>query len=286
MSEKERSAPTGSGAPPAQYMEIKRAVEAMAMASGRRLLDAPLAHLSVMSMYAGALIAAGALFSVLLGAGVASEGPRRLLEGLGFSTGFFFVILSEAVLVTEINVVMPVTLLHFSRAGLAMKAARFWILTFAGNMFGALAVGYLVATVQHYPMQVASSLDEIVSAKMAYREIGGVSGWLHAVLSGMLANWLVGLAALFATMGRTIVDKFIPVFLAVSLFVAAGFQHSPANMAYFSVAAGVGIGPGWSLALGWSILPAAIGNILGGLLLVALPFWISFGTKHASMTNG
>ncbi len=63
------------------------------MASGRRLLDAPIVHLGVMSVYAGALIAIGVLFSVLLGAGVMSEGPRRLLEGLGFSTGFFFVVL-------------------------------------------------------------------------------------------------------------------------------------------------------------------------------------------------
>ena len=37
-----------------------------------------------------ALIAAGALFSVLLSAGVETPGPRRLLGGLGFSAGFFF----------------------------------------------------------------------------------------------------------------------------------------------------------------------------------------------------
>jgi formate transporter len=282
MSENERIA---SGAPAPQYLDTTRAIEAIAMSSGRRLLGAPILHLSVMAVYAGALIAAGALFSVLLSAGVTAEGPLRLLEGLGFTAGFFFVILSQAVLVTEINVVMPVTLFHFAKRSLVMKAARFWILAFIGNMLGALAVGYLVASVQHYPPQIAASLTTIVSAKMAYREIGGATGWLHVVLSGMLANWLVGLAALFATMGRTILEKFVPVFLAVSLFVAAGFQHSPANMAYFSLAAGAGIGPGWPLALGWNILPAAIGNILGGFLLVAVPFWISFGTKHSAMTE-
>lgn len=255
------------------------------MSSGRRLLNAPVIHVSLLAAYAGALIAAGALFSVLLSAGVETQGPRRLLEGLGFSAGFFFVILSQCALFTEINVVMPVTLLHFSMATLLAKAARFWTLAFAANLAGALALGYLIATVQHYPPGIASRLEEIVWAKMAYRDIGGVTGWLHAVWSGMLANWLVGLAALFATMGRTVVDKFIPVFLAVSLFVAAGFQHSPANMAYFSLAAGAGIGPGWSSALGWNILPAALGNILGGFLLVVLPFWICFGSKHSAMSG-
>ena len=114
------------------------------------------------------------------------------------------------------------------------KAARFWTVAFAANLAGALAVGYLVATVQHYPPEIASRLEEIVSAKMAYREIGGVNGWLHAVLSGLLANWLVGLAALLATMGRTITDKFGPLFLAVSLFVDAGFQHSPVEQWHIS----------------------------------------------------
>ena len=45
-------------------------------------------------------------------------------------------------------------------------------------------------------------------------------------------------------------------------------------MAYFSLAAAAGIGPGWSAAIGWNILPAALGNLLGGLLLVA------FQTRH------
>jgi formate transporter len=249
------------------------------------MLDAPVPHICVMATYAGALIALGALFSVLLSAGVDTQGPRRLLEGLGFSAGFFFVIQSQSALFTEIHVVMPVTLLHFSKRALIAKAMQFWILAFIGNLVGALAIGYLVVKVQSYPPEMTSRVAEIVSIKMAHREIGGINGWAQAILSGMLAIWLVGLAAFFATMGRTIIDKFVPLFLAVSLFVAAGFQHSPANMAYFSLAASLGIGPGWYPALGWSILPAALGNLLGGLLLVTLPLWISFGSKHSAMSN-
>jgi formate transporter len=78
-----------------------------------------------------------------------------------------------------------------------------------GNLVGALTIGYLVVKVQPFPPEMASRVAEIVSIKMAYREIGGVGGWALAVLSGMLANWLVGLAAFFATMGRTIIDKFV-----------------------------------------------------------------------------
>jgi hypothetical protein len=45
-----------------------------------------------------------------------------------------------------------------------------------GNFAGALAIGYLVATVQHYPSDIAGRLTEIITGKMAYREIGGLMG--------------------------------------------------------------------------------------------------------------
>lgn len=78
----------------------------------------------------------------------------------------------------------------------------------------------------------------------------------------MLGNRLVGMAAFVALMSRTIIGKYVQVLVIVTAFVASGFMHSPANMAYFSLARPDGIGPGWGAALE-CILPAAIGNILG-----------------------
>lgn len=92
------------------------------------------------------------------------------------------------------------------------------------------------------------------------------------LLSGVLANWLVGMAAFFAAMGRTVIGKYIPVFLAVTVFVPANFQHSPANLGFFSIVEAAGRGPGWDVALGWNAVPAGIGNVIGGALLVVLPF--------------
>jgi formate/nitrite transporter FocA (FNT family) len=44
-------------------------------------------------------------------------------------------------------------------------------------------------------------------------------------------------------------------------------------MAFFGLINATGQGPGWGTALGWSIAPAALGNIIGGFVLVVLPFW-------------
>jgi formate/nitrite transporter FocA (FNT family) len=77
---------------------------------------------------------------------------------------------------------MPVTLLHFSKRALMAKA-RFWVLASIGNLVGALTIGYLVVKAQSYPPEMALQVADIVSIKMAYREIGGVHGWALVLLS-------------------------------------------------------------------------------------------------------
>lgn len=225
----------------------------------------------VLAILGGSFITVGALFSVLLGSGVEASGPSKLLEGFAFSAGFFFVVLSEAVLFTEANVVLPTTLLAERRNWL--RIVRFWVIAWVGNLAGAWLIGQMVAAAQLYSPDTLGTLEEVVAVKLAYRDLGGAASWWSIVLSGVLANWLVGMAAFFAFMGRTIIGKYVPVLLAVTLFVAAGFQHSPANMGYFALHLAHGGDPGWLIALGWSIIPAGIGNMLGAAVLVALPFW-------------
>jgi len=156
-----------------------------------------------------------------------------------------------------------------------LRVARFWALAWIGNLLGALLTGWAIHTAQRYPSDVTNLLGDLVRRKMSYRAEGGAGARGELVLSGVLANWLVGMAAFFAVMGRTLFGKYIPVFLAVTLFVAANFQHSPANMGYFSLINHGGHGPGWSAALRWNVIPVGIGNIIGGSLLVVLPFWFA-----------
>ena len=271
--------PEVEGVPPAQYLGAERVLETIGHHGALRVEGFGVGQLLVLSGLAGGLITAGAIFSLLLGAAVETPGPQRLLEGLGFSTGFFFVVLVSAILFTEANVTMPSVVLACRSP--ARSIARFWALAWIGNLLGAIAIGGLMVLAQDFPDDVTGLLDEVITAKLSFREQGGLGGWLELVVSGMLANWLVGMAAFFATMGRTIIGKYIPVFLAVTLFVAANFQHSPANMGYFSLAEWMGDGPGWDVALWWNIIPAGIGNVIGGTLFVALPLWYGLRLRAA-----
>jgi formate transporter len=262
--------------PPEQYLRAEYVVREMADAGATRVDSLSATRILVLAAMGGGFITIGALLSVLLAAAVSTPGPARLLEGLGFSAGFFFVILSGTVLFTEANVVLPATLLERPTGTAIVRIARFWALAWAGNLAGAVLLGVALHFSQHYPADVTRLLHELVDRKMQYRSIGGADGWFQVVVSGVLANWLVGIAAFFAVMARTIFGKYIPIFLAVTAFVAANLQHSPANMGYFALIMPGGHGPGWGSALAWNIIPAGIGNMLGGAFLVAVPFRFAF----------
>jgi formate transporter len=261
--------------PPAQYVGAEYVLETMGRAGVRRIKALSAVQILVLAAIGGGFITLGAFFSLLLAAGVHSPGPQRLLEGVGFSAGFFFVILSEAALFTEANVTLPATLLRHDVDAPGRRVVRFWALAWIGNLAGAFVTGLAIHAAQRFSPDVDNLLRELVARKMSFRAEGGAEGWFRLVLSGMLANWLVGMAAFFAVMGRTLFGKYIPVFLAVTLFVSAGFQHSPANMGFFSLIMPTGHGPGWGAALSWNLVPAGIGNIVGGSVLVVLPFWFA-----------
>lgn len=267
--------------PPSQHLAADVVLLEMAEAGADRARRLGVAQVLVLSVIAGGFITVGALFSTLIASEIDDGGVRVLLQGVGFSVGFFLVVLSGALLFTEVNVELPATLLHRDPRLIGARIAKLWILAAAGNLVGSWILGYAVDLAQDYSPAYDRLLAATVESKMKYREYGGLDGWLRAVLSGVLGNWMVGMAAFLAVMGRTIIGKFVPVVLTVTAFVATGFLHSPANMAYFSLIHPTGAGPGWGPAFGWSILPAAIGNVLGALFLVALPFWYVYRRRPA-----
>lgn len=239
----------------------------------------------ILALMGGLLISAGALFSLLLSAGVDAQGPKLLLTGLGFSTGFFFVVLSHSVLFTEANVMLPARMLQCQGRTHYLRLAQFWAIAVVGNLLGAWLFGQGVNLAAPLHGETLNELTHLSEKKLEFARENTAGSWFQALLSGIFANWLVGMAAFFALMGRTIVGKFVPVFLAVTLFVAANFQHSPANAGYFGLLMPTGSGPGWTTAIAWNLLPVAIGNIIGATLLVAIPFTLAFGRNDSRDEN-
>lgn len=264
---------------PTRHLEADVVLLELGQAGATRARTLSVGKIVVLSMLAGGFITAGALLSSLLVADIDSTGLRRLLEGFGFSVGFFMVVLSGALLFTEVNVELPATALGGRAYDIRHLVLRLWLLAALGNLAGAFLIGQLINLAHDFGTADLATLVEIAETKARFRDEGGAAGWFRAVASGVLGNWLVGMAAFLSTMGRTIIGRYVPVFLVVVAFVASGFLHSPANMAFYSLVGPTGEGPGWATGLWWAILPAAVGNIVGGAVLVALPFWYA-GTRR------
>ncbi len=266
--------------PQNNFLDVEYVVKEMTQDTVDHIQRYSVGKIILLSIMAGAFITFGAYFSVLISAGIETTGLKLLLQGFGFSVGFFMVILSHSILFTETNVVLPASYLNCTKKELTLGAGKFWFLAIIGNIIGAFIVGYLINYSHFISVDVAESLQGIIEKKMKYMAEGGTDQWFRALISGIFGNWLVGMAAVFALMGRTIIGKYVPIFLLVTLFVAANFQHSPANMGYFSLIMPTGFGPGWGDAVLWNLLPAAIGNVLGGIFLVALPFYYALNIDY------
>ncbi len=96
--------------PSAQYLAPEYVIDEFAHHGIKRVEHTSIAQTLVLAMMGGGFVTMGALLSVLLSEQVQPQGLKYLMQGVGFSTGFFFVILSSSMLFTEANVVLPSTL--------------------------------------------------------------------------------------------------------------------------------------------------------------------------------
>jgi formate/nitrite transporter FocA (FNT family) len=78
-----------------------------------------------------------------------------------------------------------------------------------------------------------------------------------------------------ALAGRSVTDKAIAIVFPITAFVAAGFEHSIANMYFFPVAMLAGAPLGWA-DVARNLVPVIAGNVVGGSVLVALVYYVIY----------
>jgi len=242
----------------------------------------------VLSLVGGAFVAFGAIFSttVSAGAGGLPFGVAKLLSGTVFSVGLVMVVVAGAELFTGNNlIVMAWASGKVTTTSLLLN----WLLTFVGNCAGAMATaGLMLCTTQYTFGSGAVGLAALTTANSK-----AALAFVPALALGIMCNALVCLAAWMCYSARTAVDRVALIILPVAAFAAAGFEHSIAN-AYFipmgllikatapdSFWLSIGKTAADFPALSWSgfighLVPVAIGNIIGGALLVAAVYWFVY----------
>ena len=73
--------------------------------------------------------------------------------------------------------------------------------------------------------------------------------------------------------------KIFAIWWPVMAFVAIGFEHSIANMYFIPLAIFEGADITWTTFILKNLIPATLGNIVGGAFFVGMPYGYLFGKE-------
>ncbi len=243
-----------------------------------------------LAVLAGAFIALGAMFATTVLAGAADEipfGVSRLLAGIAFSLGLILVVVAGAELFTGNNLIV---IAWADRRVAAARMLRNWAIVYAGNLVGALATVAIVYAGAQYEFGDGA----VGAAALATAEAKTSLGFGQAIALGIMCNALVCLAVWLSYSARSVTDKILAVLFPITAFVAAGFEHSVANMYFLPMGILVkedGSDAFWQAsgkspdefphitvanAIFDNLVPVTIGNIIGGSLMVGLAYWLIY----------
>ncbi len=214
-------------------------------------------------------------FSVLLMAvmlsltqGVLSAPVVEILVANMYSVGFIFVILGRSELFTEHTTLAILPVLN--RRSSLLSLARLWILIYSANIAGAIIFALFVTT-------IGPALDVIDPAAFTEIALPLVNqSWWVILLSGVLAGWMMGLLSWLVTASRDTVSQIIIVWLVTTGIGLAHLHHSIVGSVEVLSAIFAGTEVTF-VHFGYFLFWATLGNIIGGVVFVAL---IKYG--HAS----
>ena len=232
----------------------------------------------ILAFLAGAYIAFGGLLALIVGGGtpgIAASNPgiTKFLFGATFPIGLILVVVVGAELFTGNNAYFIPNLISKKQGFQALL--KNWGLVYVGNFIGAVFVAYVITHLTHI---VSGSPFQDAVHKVA---IGKTSHtFLVTFLKGIGANWLVCLAVWQGMAAKDTTGKMLAIWLPVMAFVTMGFEHSIANMYFIPLAIFEGADITWATFIVKNLIPATLGNIVGGVLFVGLPYGYLFGNNQ------
>jgi len=267
------------------------------MAAKAEDLGVKKANLKILNMFvlgilAGAFIGIGAIFATTTAAASSSlpYGVARFLVGLTFTVGLILVVVGGAELFTGNTLI---TMAFASGKVKLTQLLRNWVVVYLGNFVGGVLTAYIVFLGKQYSFGGGS----IGLAALNIGEAKTALTFIQATALGIMCNALVCMAVWMCYSGRSVTDKILAIIPPIACFVAAGFEHSIANMYFIPVALFVKYmgDPAFFTTISktaadfphltWgnffiaNLLPVTIGNIIGGGIMVGLVYWFVYSRK-------
>jgi formate-nitrite transporter family protein len=236
-------------------------------------LKRPATELVWSSLASGLLIG----FSFLAAAFLCSLVPDFLhpaATALGYPLGFLYVVHGRHQLFTENTLEPMIPLLENRNVETLGKLLRLWGIVLPLNLIGALVFALVVGHTQVMEPKVQDSMLDVARQATS-------GGALIVFYKGIWAGWLVALMAWLIGATRDTMAQIALVWLATAPIAAFGFKHSIAGAVEAFYRAGVGDASWWAMIGGFEI-PAIVGNIVGGVVLVALVNHGQVSRAHSS----
>lgn len=224
-------------------------------------MERPFSELSLSGLAAGMSLSFSFLAVAFLSSRMSAEN-HAIAAALVYPLGFIFVVMGQHQLFTE-NTLEPVLPVLERREGEALrKMLRLWGIVLPANLLGTAIFAFVVARTR--------ALDPALSGPM-------LNVARHATEGGMLlvfykaiwAGWLVALMAWLLASTRDTTAQIILVWMATAPIAAFGFKHSIAGAAEAFYRVFVGDAGFVDMMMSFE-LPALAGNIIGGVVLVAM----------------
>ncbi|WP_101049863.1 formate/nitrite transporter family protein [Macromonas nakdongensis] len=254
--------------------EVARRVAEVGVAKARL----PFLSLVLLGLLAGAFIGLGALGFVLVKSDpTLGFAAAQVLGGVVFSLGLLLVVVAGAELFTGNNLIV---MAWADGQVSSTELLRNWAVVGLANLAGAAGLALLVYASGHPSLNGGAVGQTVVKIALAKQALP----WDEALLRGVLCNLLVCMAVWMAMAGRSVVDKAVAIVFPIGAFVAAGFEHSIANMYLMPLAwllqhgGAVPVDGAWVTVAGMlgNWLPVIAGNLLGGSVLVGLTYHVIY----------
>lgn len=247
------------------------------MNSGLHKLSFSLTKFALLSVLGGAFIALGGLLSVIIaggmpGIGAENPGLIKFVAGSAFPTGLILVALTGADLFTGDCAAFTIPL--WEKKLKIPSYLKYLILSFLFNFIGAQFIAYLLSAHLDYFSQEPwkTYLHSMAASKVN-------QDWMTIFYKGIGANWLVCLAIFLGFTAKDTIGKIAGIWIPVMMFVTLGYEHSIANMFFIPAAIYSDAPISWSEFININLIPAALGNFVGGALLVGTAFWYVYLNK-------
>ncbi len=218
----------------------------------------------ILSMLAGIYVGFGCLLAFSIGGQLQGAVYTKTIMGISFGVALSLVVIAGAELFTGNNLAIATGLVRKTVS--FGEAIKIWIVCWLGNFAGAVLLALVYSFTGLFTGNVAEFMISGAVAKVSASPV-------ELLMRGILCNILVCLAAWCAAKCESESGKLIMILWCLFAFFTAGFEHSVANMTLLTIAV-MNSSEVTLAAEFYNLAIVTIGNMIGGICCVALPYGI------------